>query len=158
MTLPDSLETWQSGDRESSIDLILASEELTSMVKCAISDHRAIETTFDIATPERVVEGRLLFKNAPWKDIRASIDSSLRSAPFGGSVQQQTDRLMTAALEAVHALTPKAKPSPYATRWWTTDSTQLRHKLPLNNTTRESASREDSLRRLFSQNRWIYHD
>jgi hypothetical protein len=131
--LPRGTKTWQSGDRESTIDLILASEELaTSMVKCVIhatehgSDHRAIETTFDVATPERVVEGRLLFKNAPWKDIRARIDSSLRSAPFGGSVQQQTDRLMTAVLEAVHVLTPKAKPSPYATRWWTTDLTQLR--------------------------------
>lgn len=131
--LPRGTKTWQSCDRESTIDLILASEELaTSMVKCVIhatehgSDHRAIETTFDVATPERVVEGRLLFKNAPWKDIRARIDSSLRSAPFGGSVQQQTDRLMTAVLEAVHAFTPKAKPSPYATRWWTTDLTQLR--------------------------------
>jgi hypothetical protein len=62
------------------------------MVKCVIHatehgfGHRAIETTFDVAILERVVEGRLLFKNAPWKDIRARIDSSLRSAPFGGSV------------------------------------------------------------------------
>ena len=62
------------------------------MVKCVIhateygSDHRAIETTFDVATLEWVVEGRLLFKNALWKEIRARIDSSLRFAPFGGSV------------------------------------------------------------------------
>ena len=33
---------------------------------------------------------------------------------------------MAAVLEAVHALTPKAKPSPYTKRWWTTDLTQLR--------------------------------
>ena len=33
---------------------------------------------------------------------------------------------MLAVLEAVHALTPKAKPSLYAKRWWTTDLTQLR--------------------------------
>ena len=33
---------------------------------------------------------------------------------------------MSAVLEAVHALTPKARPSPYAKRWWTTDLTQLR--------------------------------
>ena len=38
----------------------------------------------------------------------------LLSALAGGSVQQQTDRLMKVVLEAVHALTPKAKPSPYA--------------------------------------------
>ena len=34
---------------------------------------------------------------------------------------------MTAVTEAVSKLTPKAKPSPYAKRWWTTDLTQLRH-------------------------------
>ena len=73
----------------------------TSVVKCTIhttvhgSDHRAIETTFDIATPERVVEARLLFKNAPWTDIRARIANSLYRIPIGGTVQQQTDRLMT---------------------------------------------------------------
>ena len=33
---------------------------------------------------------------------------------------------MAAVLEAVHFLTPKAKPSQYVKRWWTTDLTQLR--------------------------------
>ena len=33
---------------------------------------------------------------------------------------------MSAVLEAIQALTPKARPSPYAKRWWTTDLTQLR--------------------------------
>jgi hypothetical protein len=33
---------------------------------------------------------------------------------------------MSVVLEAVHTLTPIAKPSPYAKRWWTTDLTQLR--------------------------------
>ena len=33
---------------------------------------------------------------------------------------------MAAVTEAVVELTPKAKPSPYAKRWWTTDLTQLR--------------------------------
>ena len=131
--LPRGTKTWQSGNRETTIDLILTSEELAStVVKCTIhetehgSDHRAIETTFDVATPERTTEQRLLFKNAPWTAIRARIATALRVVPVGGGVQQQTDRLMTAVLEAVHALTPKAKPSPYAKRWWTTDLTQLR--------------------------------
>jgi hypothetical protein len=102
---------------------VLVSKELaTPVVKCTVhttehgSDHRAIETTFDIATPERAVETRLLLKNAPWKDIRARIANVLRVAPIGGTVQQQTDQLMTVTLEAVHALTPKAKPSSYAKR------------------------------------------
>lgn len=33
---------------------------------------------------------------------------------------------MAAVTEAVYGLTPKAKPSPYAKRWWTTDLTRLR--------------------------------
>ena len=56
------------------IDLIFASYELsTTLIKCGVhevehgSDHRANETTFDIAPPERIVDQRLLFKNAPWK-------------------------------------------------------------------------------------------
>jgi hypothetical protein len=81
---------------------------------------------FDISTPERTLEQRLLFKNSPWTAIRARIATALRFIPVGGGVRQQTDRLMTAVLEAVHALTPKAKPSPYAKRWWTRDLTQLR--------------------------------
>ena len=131
--LPRGTKTWQRGNHESTIDLILVSEELAmSVVKCTThttehgSDHRAIETTFDVATAERVDKARLLFKNAPWNDIKARIATSLYRIPFGGTVQQQTDRLMTAVLEAVHALTPKAKPLPYAKRWWTTDLTQLR--------------------------------
>jgi len=131
--LPRGMKTWQRGNHESTIDLALASEELaTSVVKCTIhstehrSDHRAFETTFDVGTPERVAEARLLFKNAPWSDIKTRITAALRFVPFGGSVQQQADGLMTAVLEAVHALTPKAKPSPYAKRWWTTDLTHLR--------------------------------
>lgn len=131
--LPRGTKTWQGHGGETTIDLVLASAELSAdMIKCAIhatehgSDHRAIETIFEVAVPERAVEQRLLFKNAPWTDIRTRITTNLRDTPQGGSVQQQTDRLMAAVLEAVHALTPKAKPSPYAKRWWTADLTQLR--------------------------------
>jgi hypothetical protein len=129
--------TWQggghSGDCESTIDLVLASENLTdSTVKCAIhgtehgSDHRAIETVFDTPWPAPKHQERLLLKNAPWKEINARIASTLAASPSEGTVQQKTDRLMSAVWEAVHALTPKAKPSPHAKRWWTADLTQLR--------------------------------
>ena len=130
--------TWhgggQSGDCESTIDLALASDNLTnSMIKCAIhgtehgSDHRAIETVFDAPWSAPKHQERLLLKNAPWKEINARVASALTATPLGGTVQQKTDRLMTAVSEAVHALTPKAKPSPHAKRWWTADLTQLRH-------------------------------
>ncbi|KAI8417089.1 hypothetical protein FOFC_03402 [Fusarium oxysporum] len=126
--------TWQSGDYDTTIDLVLASEELADTnIKCAIhgtehgSDHRTIETAFDISVPAPKQEERLLFKNAPWKEINSRIVETLRVRPVGSMVQQKTDRLMSAVLEAVRALTPRAKPSPYAKRWWTHDLTQLRH-------------------------------
>lgn len=125
--------TWQGGEYEITIDLVLASEELTaSAVKCSIygtehgSDHRAIETSFDVSVPIPKRQERLLLKNAPWKEINARIAKTLNARPSGGAVQTKTDTLMSLVLEAVHALTPKATPSPYAKRWWTTDLTQLR--------------------------------
>ncbi|EAQ87075.1 hypothetical protein CHGG_08328 [Chaetomium globosum CBS 148.51] len=64
--------------------------------------------------------------NAPWAEIRTRVAANLERIPWDGNVQQQTDRLMAAVTEAVYGLTPKAKPSPYAKRWWTTDLTRLR--------------------------------
>jgi hypothetical protein len=131
--LPRGTKTWRGDETETTIDLVLASTELADEVmRCAIhqtehgSDHRAIETAFDIEVPDRPAVQRLLFKNAPWAEIRAKVEASLQRVPLGGSVQFQTDRLMVAVTEAVFNLTPRAKPSPYAKRWWTTDLTQLR--------------------------------
>ena len=131
--LPRGTKTWQSGDMESTIDLVLASAELADqLLKCAIhpcdhgSDHRAIETAFDITIEDRPSETRFLFKNAPWADIRDRVTATLTRTPWGGTIQEQTDRLIAAVTDAVFDLTPKAKPSPYAKRWWTTDLTRLR--------------------------------
>jgi endonuclease/exonuclease/phosphatase family metal-dependent hydrolase len=131
--LPRGTKTWHSGDIETTIDLVLASTELAEeMVKCGIhytnhgSDHQAIETEFDISVPDRPATDRLLWKNAPWEEIRMRVSTSLQAVSMDGSVQQQTDYLMTAVTEVVSKLTPKAKPSPYAKRWWTADLTQLR--------------------------------
>lgn len=46
--------------------------------------------------------------------------------PNGGHGAAEEDRLMSVVLEAVHALIPRAKPSPYAKRWWASELTQLR--------------------------------
>ena len=78
------------------------------------SDHEAIETTFDVAVPEQVSEKRLLFKNALWNKIRDMISARLVTSSTGGDIQEQTDLLTLIVSEAVHTLTPKAKPSPYA--------------------------------------------
>jgi hypothetical protein len=131
--VPRGTITWQAGRYDSTIDLVLASEELREgVLKCAVhetehgSDHRTIETVFDVLVPEPVYQERLLLKNAPWKEIRARIATTLGDTPLEGTVQQRTDRLMSAVLDAVYSLTPKARPSPYAKRWWTADLTQLR--------------------------------
>jgi hypothetical protein len=125
--------TWHGGDYSTTIDLVLASAELAdTTVKCAIhkaehgSDHAAIETVFDTLVPVAKQRDRLLLKNAPWKEIKARIVKELGSIPSMGTVQEQTDRLMSVVLAAVNTLTPKARPSPYAKRWWTADLTQLR--------------------------------
>ena len=125
--------TWHGGEHATTIDLVLVSSELAaSTVKCAVhgtehgSDHSAIETVFDNSVPVPRQQERLLLKNAPWKEINARISRGLNTGPAEGTVQQLTDRLMETVLEAVHTLTPKARPSPYAKRWWTTDLTQLR--------------------------------
>jgi hypothetical protein len=86
------------------------------MIKCATlrtdhgSDHQAIETVFDVTVPQEQQRERLLFKNAPWKEINAEIAKNLERIPTEGTVQQNTDRLMSVVLEAVRTLTPKARP------------------------------------------------
>ena len=131
--LPRGRKTWQRGPLATTIDLVLVSEELAaSVLKCDLhatehgSDHRAIESEFDIETTERPRVERLLLKNAPWGKIRERVETELSRSPIEGSVQQQTDRLMEVVSSAVNSLTPKARPTPYAKRWWTTDLTQLR--------------------------------
>ncbi|KAJ5201027.1 hypothetical protein N7449_005830 [Penicillium cf. viridicatum] len=104
--------TWhgegQSGDCESTIDLVLASENLTDyMVKCAIpetehgSDHCAIETVFDAPWSGPKQQERLLLKKAPWKEMNTRIAGTLAATPSEGTVQLKTDRLMSAVWDAL---------------------------------------------------------
>lgn len=97
--LPRGTKTWQGPRSETTIDLVLASAEMADdIVRCAThptehgSDHRAIVTSFDVATPEREDSLRPLFKNAPWKKIRARVAVDLGNAPVGKSVQQESDK------------------------------------------------------------------
>ena len=91
--LPRGTKTWQGGGHETTIDLVLASEGLTaSTVKCAVygtehgSDHRAMETAFDVSVPVSKQQERLLLKNAPWKEINARITKTLDARPSEGTV------------------------------------------------------------------------
>ncbi|KAM4055446.1 reverse transcriptase (RNA-dependent DNA polymerase) [Hirsutella rhossiliensis] len=105
--LPRGTKTWQRSDEESTIDLVLASAELADeLTSCVIhptehgSDHRAIQTTFDIRVPERTFPQRLMLKNAPWIAIATRVEDELRPLPW--------------------------TPPSYAKRWWTKDLTRLR--------------------------------
>jgi hypothetical protein len=97
------------------------------MVKCAIlgtehgSDHCTIETVFDALWSPLKHPERLLLKNALWKEINVRIANTLAATLLEGTVQQKTDRLMSAVWEAVHTLTPKAKPLLHVKRWWIDD-------------------------------------
>ena len=131
--LPRGTKTWHRREQASTIDLVFVSDELSAaLIKCRIhqtehgSDHRAIESMFDIELPLRLTKQRLLFKSAPWAAIQARVAAGLYNTPIGVGTQEQADQLMAVVIEAVYALTPKAKPSPYAKRWWTTDLSNLR--------------------------------
>jgi hypothetical protein len=130
--LPRGTKIWQNGTLATTIDLMLASQELASSVlKCKVydtehgSDHRAIERQFEAGVPVHIIQPRLSLRNAPWKAIRERVACEVRDRPLCGDIQRQTDHLMRVVQEAVHTLTPKAKPSPYAKRWWTEDLTKL---------------------------------
>ncbi|KAH7459282.1 hypothetical protein FOMA001_g20100 [Fusarium oxysporum f. sp. matthiolae] len=89
--LPRGTKTLEgSGGRTSTIDLVLASTELADeMTSCGIhpiehgSDHRAIRTEFDTTPLERTPGDRLLFKNAPWLEIKERVRSKLEALPCG---------------------------------------------------------------------------
>jgi hypothetical protein len=64
--------TWQGGGYETTIDLVLASEELTaSTIRCSIyetkhgADHQVVETVFDVSVPTPQRQEQVLLKNAP---------------------------------------------------------------------------------------------
>jgi hypothetical protein len=79
--LPRGTKTYQGPKGETTIDLVLASSEIAAdLIRCSIppvehgSDHRTIETEFDVSTQERTVGQRLLFKNAPWAEFKAGYE------------------------------------------------------------------------------------
>lgn len=82
--------------------------------------------------------------------------------PWDGDVQAQTDRLMEVVLDAIHELVPRAKPSPYAKRWWTADLTKLRRTYTfwrnLARARRRAGQRIDSLEDRAKEAAKEYHD
>jgi hypothetical protein len=74
------------------------------------SDHRAIDSLFDVATPEREQQTRPLFKNAPWERINTRVADALRRIPRPQGTQEQADRLLNAVRDAVRPSHPWQSP------------------------------------------------
>jgi hypothetical protein len=90
------------------LGIYLASDNLADlMTKCVIHgtehglDHRTIDTVFDAPWSAPKHQERLLLKNAPWKEINARIARTLATTPSEGTVQQKTDRLMSAVSDTI---------------------------------------------------------
>lgn len=95
------------------------------------SDHMAIETVF--STNKGVVQQpctRYLFSSAPWDKIRDKV--RMEPTPNGAisadpsDLNQFTNQLIETVSKAIDIHVPKAKPSPYAKRWWTDELSALR--------------------------------
>jgi hypothetical protein len=115
--LPRGTKTWHARQKESTIDLVLASEDLVgALVKCTThetdhgSDHQAIETWLDVAMPRPGAEPRLLFKNAPWRRINENIARRLMFTATAISIRQKVvDIRSYTASPSVHILEKSGK-------------------------------------------------
>ncbi|KAH7461722.1 hypothetical protein FOMA001_g18803 [Fusarium oxysporum f. sp. matthiolae] len=89
-------------------------------------------------------------------------EAKLSLFPWDVDVQTQTDRLMDVVLDTINSLAPRAKPSPYAKRWWTTDLTKLRRAYTfwrnLARAWRRAGQRIDSLEGRAKEAGKEYHD
>ena len=135
--LPRGIFTREEGPFRSTIDLVLASTDLSRRVtRCRIhpvehgSDHRAIETTFQCEAPPTLPPtARFSFREAPWadinrklKDLETEVIDITDSSELDATVGRLTGRISA----AIRQLVPVARPSPYGKRWWTPELTALR--------------------------------
>ena len=116
--------TYEEGPRRSTVDLVLASTELSGRVaRCRIhpvehgSDHRAIETTFrGQGEPAPSPRARFLFREAPWADINRTLkdlETEVIDIESCSELNAVVGRLTNKVSSAIHQLTPVARPCPH---------------------------------------------
>lgn len=135
--LPRGTITFEARSQKSTIDLVLASEGLsTKLNRCRIhpvehgSDHRAIQSVFDMTSPTSTVEiPKWLFRQVDWAEVRRNL-SHLNDSPVNigtpTELEQQSQILTQEVARVLNRVCPKSKPSPYCKRWWTAELTALR--------------------------------
>jgi hypothetical protein len=136
--LPRGIPTWQadSGEHQSTIDLMLATPELTNEVRrCTTeesehgSDHRIIGTSFFTTIDIRSETSKRLWKKANWTQISKGLEQALESRPQPEDPEDVNGYwryIQELIAPLVERYVPLARPSSYAKRWWTEDLSQLR--------------------------------
>lgn len=120
------------------LDLMLASEWLTdAKTKCQIyytdhgSDHRAIETEFQVRLQEVMPSvGRRRLEKARWPDICRELHQQLglpEHIPDVATLERSNDQFMGTVQATIEDMVPIATPFPYTKRWWSYELTNL-HK------------------------------
>ena len=102
--------TRDRGGDASTIDLVLVSHGLAnSMIYCQFndtdygSDHPAIVSSFNIEISTQMQVERLLFKEAPWQQIRETVSSLPGTSHSPAGTQEKCDRLIDAVSQAVQS-------------------------------------------------------
>jgi exonuclease III len=143
--LPRGIETWFSHDQSqsSTIDLILVTPTLMGEVtRCQTdytehgSDHKAIVTVFETRTSAQAPDQaenqrRRLWKEADWEKAREAVLNNITSNPQPmdrGDVDHYYKYITDLIAPAVRDHIPRAKPAPYAKRWWTKELTERRRE------------------------------
>lgn len=176
--LPAGTVTWehQSMNITSTVDLILGSKAIQKeLVYCRIhssdhgSDHKPIEIEVNVnSSMEASAQGKRLYKEADWKDIREKIHNKIGD----GRVLFRTTNthlldfaasFFTSQINAVlEEEVPRAKPSPYAKRWWTRELSTLRDDFTMKRnrvtTLRRRGDDTTGVRLAAHMARRLYHD
>ena len=131
--VPRGTITFEGARGESTIDLILATPYLaqnslyTDILDYDLaSDHRPLLGRFAIPATLQQQSERYLIKQAPWDLINSSIARDLAALPRQDNIDDWETAITSAVRKAVKKYCPKARPSPYARRWWNADLTALR--------------------------------
>jgi hypothetical protein len=143
--LPAGTVTWEhyNGSTYSTIDLLLASGGLSETCEyCVVhptdhgSDHKAIRAHFGMDTTEYEKNRRKrMYDKADWKKIRDEIstgiadDSSLYALSSKDELEVAVESLEATVNGVLEEHVARARPSPYAKRWWTDELRTLRSSL-----------------------------